>query len=509
VTNVKPKQGIDPNVERQILLEKKRALQEGLPHLYGQKFYHWSREIFDSYHRYIFLSAANQIGKSAIAIRKNIHLATEPKTWAKISRRAQPTLFFYFYPSLKLARREIQHKWIAEFLPRGEYKDHPQYGWKLTDNSEKLSIRFNTGIEIQFLGYSHGKSDLLSLAASSPSHITIDEEVDPSLLPEILMRLQATRGMFLAVLTPVLCYPYFKEIFEGRNVIDGALIKTISMYSCLKFEDGSPGLYTKEDIQKRRALLGSQAEIDRRIFGKYTAPEGLAYESFRRERNVKPYEPIPEDWLWYTGIDLGTGGKENHPAAISFTAVSPDFKKARVVRVWRGNKNEETTNTDVLNKYLEMRSELCGKRAVTGAYYDWAAKDFGIIATRANVAELQKANKDRSIGVATMNALFKNDMLSIDDIPENYVLIDELETLRHDAKKTSALDDATDATRYSVSSVAFDFTDIANGAIPEPEPERNRPYTTDEIRNGQAQGHESLIPDMEEEFNVIQDLYDY
>ena len=46
------------------LLREKLDIEENLPHLYGQKFYPWSREFFDSRNKYTFLCAANQVGKA-------------------------------------------------------------------------------------------------------------------------------------------------------------------------------------------------------------------------------------------------------------------------------------------------------------------------------------------------------------------------------------------------------------------------------------------------------------
>jgi hypothetical protein len=498
--------------KKRMLLARRRELQRGLPHLYGFKHYKWSREVFESFEKLIFVSAANQVGKSSCAIRKAIHWATEPSLWPKISQRGPSTsLFIYMYPSLKMARREIEHKWETEFLPRGEFKEHPQYGWRKFDSSEKLSIKFNSGVEIQFLGYAQGKSDILNLAGSSPSAIFIDEEMSPELWPEIAMRVEATKGCISLWATPVKCYRFYKDIFEYRTKLENSLIRTISMYECTKFEDGSPGLYTPHEIAKRRALLGSETEIQRRIYGKYVSPEGLQYEAFRREKNVKPSSPIPADWLLFAGIDIGSGGSRNHPAAITFIAVDPKFQRGRVIYCWKGNKDEETSNADILNKYNDLRFSALGGRLVTATYYDWAAKDFGITATRANVHGLIKAEKDRNFGVSLINTLFKTEMMSIDDIPENYVLINELETLQAENRKTSGReDDACDSFRYSVSKCPWDYTHItvdksAELYIPKP---NKRPETREEIARAEIEETKNADRDMEEDFYAWNSFYE-
>jgi hypothetical protein len=502
----------DTSIERVRIKQKKEALeeyrkklQEGLPHLYGQKFFWWSRKFYESYHRLVFISASNQSSKSSTQIRRCINFATDPSTWAKLSRVERPTLFFYFYPSLKLARQEINHKWIPQFLPRGEFKDHPQYGWKITDNSDKLSIRFNTGVEVVFCGYSQGKGDLLALAASSPSAIFIDEECPPELLPEIFMRVEATKGIVNMVLTPVVCYPYYKEIFEGRVVFEDALVMTVSMYECLKFEDGTEGLYTLKDIENRKSRLGSQAQIDQRIFGKYTTPEGLQYEQFRREKNVKEPFEIPAHWIWFAGIDIGSSGG-NHPAAIAFVACSPDYRKAAVAHIWAGNEFEQTSNSDILNKYLELRDQIVGTKPFGGCYYDHSNKDFELISLKSMVAGVQKADKARDFGVGLLNALFKNEMLDILQSEEAQNLVNELENLRVEVKKQHAKDDRIDAMRYAVSRIPWDFSHISVDKTVQPDPVKVvEPFPLNDRRHPIHTNPTPILDVTEEELSLWQE----
>jgi hypothetical protein len=438
-------------LERIKLLEEKKQLKEGLPHLHGFKHFWWSRQYFESTNRLNFLTSGNQCTKSSCQIRKVIHWCTEPKLWPKLWPGRKPTYFFYVYPSKELATREFNHKWIPEFLPRGSYKDHPQYGWKAEFKNHIIqAVHFNSGVSIIFLSYAMSPQDL---QASSPSAVFCDEEIPVEIYPELVMRLEASKGHFHLACTPTLGQPFFQEIFEKKR-LEEAFVLTVSMYDCLTYEDGSPGLYTLADIKRREAMLGTQAEIDTRIFGKFVKTEGLMYPSFDKRENLQPAEVVPSDWLWYSGTDVGSSGM-NHPAAICFVAVSPDFKQARVVECWRGNQFETTTAEDILRVYIRLR----GERVMAGEYYDWASKDFHTIAMRAGVP-MQPADKTQATGQNLLNTLLKNRMLMIDDVEANETLVEEFQHLRVDTKKRNARDDQVDSLRYAITNIPFDFSDI-------------------------------------------------
>lgn len=452
--------------EKLKLLEEKKRLQEGLPHLYGRKLYAWQRRYRNAAvtHRHRFISSANQIGKSSISITDCIDNATNEIQWKKLWG-GKPGFFMYFYPSLKLATREVETKWVAEFLPRNEFKDSDTYGWELEYKAGEIkAIHFKNGVSIIFMAYSQAAIDL---QASSPSAIYIDEEPPYQIMPEILMRLEGPRkGIFSMVATPTMGQMYFQEIFEHRRLPEAFAI-TVSMRACLVYEDGSPGPFTEADIKRREALLPTQAERDMRIEGKFVKAEGLAFPSFLASKNVKKASPVPSDWVWYSGVDVGSGGS-NHPASICFVAVNvKTYQEARIVESWRGSPLEVTTTQDILKKYLQMR----GSRKMHGEFYDWASKDFHITAARAGVA-FQPAEKSQALGKQLLNTLFSNQMLSIDDTEQNQDLITELQNLKHDTAKRFAVDDAIDAARYAVTKIPFDFSHITGDQEKEIEQEK-------------------------------------
>lgn len=443
------KLNIEAKTRKLELLRAQKKLKDELPHLYGQKEYWWSRKFRESKHKLSFLFAPNQAGKSASGIKKCIDICTNPKWWGVVSSRPKPVFGFYLYPDKIVARREIETKWIVEFLPRGEKKDDPQFGWTPTDNKDELSITFNSGVKVYFIGYSQGKGNLLAMAAASPDFVFIDEELPPNLWPELSMRVEAVDGLINFLATPVECYKFWKDVQDRKNLANAEVL-TFSLYDCLKFEDGSPGMYTIEKIESRKAKLGTDAEIQKRVFGKFVAPEGMLFPSFNREVNYVPGEKVPENWIYFAGVDYGSGGATGHPGSISIVAVSPDFKRGRLVRGWIGNNVETTTAEDILNKYIELSHGL----PVVRMFYDWAAADFGEIARR-NGFPFENADKSRDSGIALMNTLFKNGALTIDACDEHERFADQLESLRANQDKKHAEDDGPDSLRYAITKIPW------------------------------------------------------
>jgi len=444
---------IAAKLEKIRLLEEKKKLREGLPHLYGRKLFQWQRDYVEAVpkHRHRFLSASNQSGKSSISVIDCIDKATNEKLWKQLWN-GKPNYFMYFYPSLRLATREFDTKWIPEFLPRGEFKEHPQYGWEAEYKAGEIkALHFKNGISVLFMAYSQAAIDL---QAASPSAIYIDEEPPCEIMDELLMRIEGPRkGYFSAVMTPTQGQQYFQDIFQ-RKRMPSAFVQTVSMYKCLQYEDGTPGPFTVADIKFRESLLATKAQIDMRIHGKFVKAEGLLLPTFDKDTCMREPLPVPSDSIWYSGVDVGGGGA-SHPASICFVAVAPDFKSGRVIESWRGSPHEVTTSEDILKRYIAMR----GERNMAGEFYDWASKDFHTIAMRAGVP-MQPADKNQATGYNLMGTLFKNGMLTIDDTEMNQDLVQELLNAKVDTPKRHAHDDAIDGLRFAISRCPWDFSGI-------------------------------------------------
>lgn len=493
------------------LLTQKMALIEGLPHKYGWKWYPWAKSIYESMNREIFCTAANQVSKSSTAIRKNIEWATNPEIWRRawpsLAPGQKPNTFLYFYPSLDLATLEFESKWEPLFLPRNEFKNHPVWGWKEEYNKNHIhSIHFNSGITIYFKSY---EQKLINLQAITAYMVTLDEECPSEMLPEIQVRLNATDGYLLSVFTATLGQLYWEQTMEFKSKEEerhpNALKLQVSIYDCEKYEDGTPSHWTPEKIQRAVQRCTSPSEIARRIMGRFVKSEGLRFHGFDRVKNIAPKHLLPKHWLLYAGVDPGTGGDKAHPAGIVFVAVDPSFKKGRVFRAWRGD-GKPTTSQDVLNKFKEMKGSL---RFVL-QMYDYAAADFFLVASRQGETFTQ-ANKDRDAGFGLLNTLFKNGMLAVQgEDPELEKLISELCSIPSDAKKTDKYtDDLSDALRYCVSAINWDFADhetklsenaiLAEQAI---EPEKTGPA----LRREWFEGEKELADDINDELDFWNDV---
>ncbi len=443
------------------LMRMKLELQEGLPHLYGFPWYTWAREFFESRNRENFLCAANQISKSSTQIRKAIHWATSPELWSELwpslMPGQKPNQFWYFYPTGDVAQTEFETKWIPQFLPTGKYKDDPIYGWDdIYDKGMIKKLEFKSGVTIYFKTYSQKIKDLQSGTVYS---IFCDEELPVDFVPELFARLNASDGYFHMVFTATLGQFYWSRTMEPATAADelypNAWKRQVSVYDCQFYEDGTPSHWTDAKIKRAEAKCPTDAEKQRRIYGRFVKSEGLMFPSFDMEKNTLPYSPPPRHWLQYSGTDPGTGGEKAHPAAIIFIAVSPDHKHGRVWRGWRGD-GINTASPDIYQKYKELRGGLY----MTAQKYDWASREFFLHVSGKGEA-FSPADKDHVAGYSLLNTLFKLGMLKVfSGDPELEKLISEIRTLSSTGNKRRAQDDLCDALRYAAMAVPWDFSDF-------------------------------------------------
>ena len=451
--------------EKLALLEQKKDLTEGLPHLHAHRLYMWQREFIDCRNQMCLLTAANQIGKSSMNIIKCITWATSPELWPILwasqweSLKSDKTrLFWYLYPDGGTATVEFEVKW-SKYLPSGKYKDHPIYGWKATyKNGNIETLTFNSGVMVVFKFYSQKAMNLQSLTVYA---CFVDEELPYDLYSEVTSRTNATDGYFNMVFTATLCQEEWRCAMEekgDKELFKDAYKKQISLFDCMKYEDDTPSTWTERRINRIINSYPTLAEVQTRVYGKFGISEGRVYESFDPSTNmVKPID-IGKDYYIYGGIDIGSGGV-NHPAACVLVAVRHDFKIGYIFRGWRGDKII-TTNKDIQDKYMEMVKGL----NPIASYYDWHAKDFGMISMGV-IPGLQPAEKSHDLGEGILNVLFKNSKLFIFDTPELQPLRNELLALKVGTPKNKAKDDYTDGLRYSCSKIPWDYSDIDDSKI--------------------------------------------
>jgi hypothetical protein len=466
----------------ELLLEQQQLeVEQNLPHLYGWKFYKWSRAFFDSTERQVLLCAANQISKSSTQIRKAIHWATEDSLWPKLWPR-KPLQFWYLYPTFSVATIEFRKKWVPEFMPRGKMQTHPKYGWKPEwKNGVIVAIHFNSGVSIYFKTYAMDTQDLQS---GSVDTIFADEEVPEEHLDELQMRLVARQGYFHAVFTPTIGQEIWRRAFEERGkkteTFPDAFKQQVSMFDCLHYEDNTRSSWTLEAIQAAMRACKSDAQVQRRIYGRCVSDEGLKYGSFSRANNMMSAEiPVPDNWDIFVGADIGSG-QDNHPAAIAFVAVNPERTKGICFKGWRGD-DVVTTASDVAHRVHIMSAGL----KVAHIFYDYASRDFYNIAIGMDLP-VEAAEKGHDIGEQVINVLFRNKMLSIYDSPELDPLCVELTTLKASTPKRAAKDDFADSLRYAVTKIPWDWSILnVRAAVENPKPkteiELRREFISSEV----------------------------
>ncbi len=92
--------------------------------------------------------------------------------------------------------------------------------------------------------------------------------------------------------------------------------------------------------------------------------------------------------------------------------------------------------------------------------YDYESKEFFLVASGVGRA-FTPANKNRKLGIQTLNVLFKNCMVSIDeDDVELSKLVVELSTLKENQTKNNAKDNLVDPARYLAMAVPWNWEAI-------------------------------------------------
>lgn len=437
-------------------LERLLEWEKSLPHLYGFPWYSWAKKFFDSKHKAAFLTAANQVSKSSTQIRTGIEWATNQSLWntlwPKLLENQKPNTFWYFYPTKEQWQAEFESKWVPDFLPRN--KDDATHGWRTANDKGLVTkIIFNSGVTIYCKTYAQKIKDLQT---GSVHALFLDEECPAEYIPELQARLRATNGYIRAVFTATHGQEYWRRVMEPKSrqeeIYPDAFKQTVSLYDSQEYINGRKSQWTNQRIQEIIDECTSDAEVQRRVFGRFVKSEGLRFDSFDLERNMMPPQQIPTSWGIFGAVDPGSGGKSGHPAAITFIAVRPDYKEGWIFKGWRGD-GIQTANPDILNKFRELK----GNMLLMGQVYDYKDKDFFLIA-QSQGEPFQMANKTRDEGFGLVNSLFKNGMLKIfKNDPELGKLVTELMTLSKTIDKREAKDDLCDAVRYGCMSIPWDF----------------------------------------------------
>lgn len=458
MSELPPGSAIDDQAVRdaQALAEERR--RDMLPHLYGYPWYEWAYEFFESRNKTNLLCAANQISKSSTQIRKCIHWATEKSLWPELWPGKTPNQFWYLYPSQKVLAAEFETKW-SEFLPKGAMRNDPRYGWKELKTKEGISgVRFNSGVIVYFKLYSQKVSDL---QAGSVYAMFCDEEMPLHLYDELMFRMTATNGYFHMVFTATLGQDFWRRALEAgakeKEELQGAWKRQVSLYDSQKYIDGSPSQWTDERISQVKAKCKTHQEIERRVYGKFILATGRRYPNFDATRHTKKAHPIPEDWHVYVGEDTGSGGEGGHPAALCYVAVRPDYKQGRVFAGWRGD-GIVTDSAAIVRKHIEIKEKK--KLKPIAQFYDYASKEFFIVASGMGETFLP-AEKGKELGDKIINTLFGNDMMLIYENEETVKLAQELSTLKADDNYRHAKNNFSDAFRYAVTRIPWDFAGCA------------------------------------------------
>lgn len=275
-------------------IKDEKLKKDLLPHLYGFPFYKWAYDFFWDFSPNAFLCAANQISKSTTLQRKTINLATDPKLWPKIWG-TPPREYWYMYPNFDFATNEFKLKWIPDILPRGEYIDHPTFGWKAFYERGKIHrVEFNSGIILFFKSYEQKVS---AVQGSTVHFIACDEELPRQFWNEVNARRFACDGLFNMVFTATLGQKFWYETIECRGKenerFKSAFKLQVSMYDCLKYHKSRKKTpWTIEKIKQVEDSCESRNEVLRRVHGRFILNEKQVFSAFEKSKIIHSEQEI-------------------------------------------------------------------------------------------------------------------------------------------------------------------------------------------------------------------------
>src|SRR5690606_1628886 len=180
-----------------------------------------------------FLCTENYIvtHNSSTMIRKSIEWSTNTDLWKELWAH-DPSIFWYFYPTMDIATIEVQKKWVPKFLPRGPLINSPTWGYELEYDSRKkiYAVHYNTKVSTYFKSYEFKGRNL---QAATVDAIFCDEECPDTHFGELLARLTDTDGYYHNVFTFTDGYEYLRRTMEEKGDLElnpEALKLQVSLY---------------------------------------------------------------------------------------------------------------------------------------------------------------------------------------------------------------------------------------------------------------------------------------
>ena len=338
-----------------------------------------------------------------------------------------------------------------------------EFGFKAHFKDQCINrIVFSSGVTLTFKFYSqHPKN----MQANTADAVFMDEECPQAHWDELMVRTQGTRamgsGMVSMVFTATLGQIYLFDTMERRGTpqekFKRAYKNQISLYDCLTFADGTPTHLTVEYIEEEIIpSYSSQNEIDKRVFGRFVKDSGLLF-NFNEKLNTEAYDwSMVKDWMFFTGVDFGSGGQWGHSSSIALVAIDHTWSQVRVVKSYHSQKTRMTQG-DLLN---EFKSGYHKYNAFNS--FDHAATDFGELALRESIP-FNKAEKNHEIGIGLLNTILKSGQLKFFTGPksgDNQLTIQEMLSIDSDTPKNKRVDDGADAVRYAIAGQAVRITPL-------------------------------------------------
>jgi len=292
----------------------------------------WQYQVASDPHRFRVVNAGRRAGKSVLSRMWTLKLATEKQG-----------LYWIVSPTYPMGKEIHWKQGLNNEIPAD---------WIVKKNESDLEVVLKNGSRIALRSAEHPER----LKGVKLSGLVVDEIAMMRNWDEIWQ--EALRPTLTDYEAPALFistprgYNHFFSLWEKGQ-------KPSKVWKSWKFTTYANTHLPAGEIEKAKAELDEDTFAQEYLaeFRKYT---GLVYKDFSREETVIEPLEIPNDWVFYRGIDFGW----THPTAVVFLAISPEGKVYLYDEIY-----ERQLKTPDLAEMIKQRS---GGRLFSGTFADSA-----------------------------------------------------------------------------------------------------------------------------------------
>lgn len=303
-----------------------------------------------------YVIAGNQSGKSQIGSREASWLfeGNHPTFDTKAHWGDRPLTMLILGRTTKMLQNEIWERKIKPFLKPGTFKVHSSGG-----SLQSVTHKTNNNTII-FISHNNTNEARQNAQGYVAQYVWLDEMPDSiALFNELVTRIIATKGKFLATFTPLI------RNFEIKDLIENTPAPVAKKYQ-FRLLDNPLYKGREEEILKLYSRM-ADSERNARLNGEWYIGDSAVY-SFSSERHVEAPNNYSPAWRHLEVIDPAASGK----AGYSVLAEDP------ITHVWyiiRSEYFDGASATELLAKIGPIGNRVNLVRRVSDPHEVWFIKE--------------------------------------------------------------------------------------------------------------------------------------